>query len=365
MLPCTSRRSTTRTPREVNSRKSTWKPPPIPSGTSTSMTWSDPVAVTAIRNDLRWLYCRYQRHSHETPNPSPAAAAMRTQAVGGSFSISSTSTTLRHPAIPQRVAERCQVGVDLGTLGRSGKQFCQRFRHGDVAADQRRDDLAELGRMGGGDQHPAACSAAFRGKPRIRLRGSGRVRAPDLAEFLVTRADARTNGLVIHGLSAHRGADLAQLRIERTQALHVAGVADVHGGCKRGDAGARTPVPRGEKIRHGAVGVVRQHHLGDRQPEAPGPDAGHRVAEVAARNDEGRPLAVASEYGETRRGVVHGLRQQPPQIDAVGGGERPLLLPPAVEECLLDEPLTVIERTAHREGADVAAPTGELPLLRG
>ncbi len=36
MLPCTSRKSTTRIPRAVSNRKSTWKPAPIPSGTSMS-----------------------------------------------------------------------------------------------------------------------------------------------------------------------------------------------------------------------------------------------------------------------------------------------------------------------------------------
>src|SRR5690349_14774317 len=102
-----------------------------------------------MRSDLRALYWRYQRHSHETPNPTPAAAAIRTHAVGGSFSISSTSTILRYVSVPQGVPERSQLGVDLDALRRSGKQFCQRFRYRDRAADQRLDDLTEFGRMSG------------------------------------------------------------------------------------------------------------------------------------------------------------------------------------------------------------------------
>src|SRR6185437_301008 len=363
MLPCTSRRSTTRTPREVSRRKSTWKPPPMPSGTSTSTTWSDPVAVTAIRSDLRALYWRYQRHSHETPNPSPAAAAIRTHAVGGSFSISSTSTALRYPSVAQRVPERSQLGVDLGALRRSGKQFCQRFRYRDLPADQRVDDLTEFGRMSGGHQHPAARVATLRGEPRIGLGGGSRVRAPDLAELLVARADARADGLVVDGAGAHRRSDLIQLRIAGTQALHVAGIANVHGGGQRGDTGAWLPVAGSEIVRHGAIGVVCQHDVGYRQPEPTRPDACDRVAAIAARHDEGRPLAMTPADCEARRGVVHGLREQAPQIDAVGGRERALLPPAAVDEGLLDEALTVIERAAHRERSYIAAPAGELPLL--
>src|SRR6185312_742188 len=209
MLPCTSRRSTTRTAREVSRRKSTWKPPPMPSGTSTSTTWSDPAAVTAIRSDLRALYCRYHRHSHETPNPSPAAAAIRTHAVGGSFSISSTSTTLRYPAIPQCVAERRQIGVDLGALRWPGEQFCQRFRYRDLPADQRLDGLTKFGRVSGRDQHPSAALAALRRQARVRLRRGGGMRAPDLAELPVTHTDARADRLIVHGTGGHRRSDVA------------------------------------------------------------------------------------------------------------------------------------------------------------
>src|SRR6185437_15877922 len=120
-----------------------------------------------MRSDLRALYWRYQRHSQEMPNPAAAAIAIRTHAVGGSFSISSTSTTLQYAAVPQCIPERGQVGIDLGAFGRPCEQFGQRLRQGDVAADQRLDDLAELRRVGSGHQHPTAAVAALGRQPGV------------------------------------------------------------------------------------------------------------------------------------------------------------------------------------------------------
>src|SRR5690348_3692688 len=187
----------------------------MPSGTSTSTTWSDPVAVTARRSDLRALYWRYQRHSQEMPNPSAAAIAMRAHAVGGSLSISSTSITLRSRTVPQRIAQRCQVGIDLGALRRPCKQLGERLRHGHLAADERLDDLAKFRRMRRRYQHPAAAVAPLCGQPRVSLGGGGGVRTPDLAELLVAQAYTGADGLIVHGAGAHCGADLAQIRKER------------------------------------------------------------------------------------------------------------------------------------------------------
>src|SRR6185312_9529430 len=207
--------------------------------------------------------------------------------------------------------------------------------------------------------------APLRRQLRVGLGGGSRVWAPDLPELLVAYTYARTDGLVVDDAGAHSRSDLIQLRIERAQALHVAGIANVHGRRQGGDAGAWMPVAGGEKIRHRAIGVVRQHDVGYRQPEPPRPDARHGVAEIAAGDDERRPLAMTPEDREARGGVVDGLRQQSTQVDAVGGRKRTLFPPAAIEERLLDELLTVIERAAHREGPYVAAPAGELPLLGG
>ena len=68
---------------------------------------------------------------------------------------------------------------------------------------------------------------------------------------------------------------------------------------------------------------------------------------------------------EAARGVINGLRQQSPEIDAVGRGQLHLRAHAGVEEGLLHQPLAVVERAAHREAHDIVAPAGELLLLRG
>ena len=100
-------------------------------------------------------------------------------------------------------------------------------------------------------------------------------------------------------------------------------------------------------------------------PNLPRPETGERVAEVAARHDEGGGLAMATPHLEARS----------PRNSTVCGSSRPRLMLLAedsassarqlrIEKRLLHQPLAVIERAAHRERANVAAPAGELPLLR-
>ncbi len=155
------------------------------------------------------------------PAPQPRDAQTRTPRrprseptrSAAACSISSTSTPpipVRAPAhrgaLPDRRRSPC-------TVRRSREQLAQASRGTAISApDQRLDDLAELRRMRGRHQHPAAAVAALRGQPRIGFGGGGRMRAPDLAELLVAGADARADRLIVHRVGAHRGAELAELR---------------------------------------------------------------------------------------------------------------------------------------------------------
>jgi hypothetical protein len=154
------------------------------------------------------------------------------------------------------------------------------------------------------------------------------------------------------------------VRVQGGQALQVAGRNHVHRRSQRRDARPRPIVSALQVIRHRAVGIVGEQHLADGRTEAPRPDAGGRIAEVAARDDERGRHAVARGALPARRHVVRRLRQQAPEIDAVRRTEFEARAQRRIDEGLLDHALAVIEGAAHRAAVHVVVPAGELPLLR-
>ena len=62
-------------------------------------------------------------------------------------------------------------------------------------------------------------------------------------------------------------------------------------------------------------------------------------------------------------GVIGALRQQPPQVDAVGGAQPYPFTQAGVGESLLDQPLAVVEGAAHGQRLDVVVPAAEVVLL--
>src|SRR6185312_3645892 len=99
-------------------------------------------------------------------------------------------------------------------------------------------------------QHPAAALTPLTRQARVCLGGGCGVRAPDLSKLLVARANTRPDRLITDAASADGAAYLGEVRIERSQTLHVAGIANIHCGGERGNARPRTPVTRLEEIRH-------------------------------------------------------------------------------------------------------------------
>ena len=108
---------------------------------------------------------------------------------------------------------------------------------------------------------------------------------------------------------------------------------------------------------------MRQHHLADRHARLARPQAGERIAEIAARHDERRALAVGPPDAQARRGVIHALRQQASEVDAVGRGQQRARAQLPIEERLFHQALAVIESAPNRQRPDVAAPAGELAFL--
>src|ERR1035438_2273682 len=68
---------------------------------------------------------------------------------------------------------------------------------------------------------------------------------------------------------------------------------------------------------------------------------------------------------KTRGPIVGRLRQQPPEIDAVGRGELETPTQRSIRKRLLDQALAIIKAAAYREAAHIAAPAGQLLLLGG
>ena len=173
-----------------------------------------------------------------------------------------------------------------------------------------------------GHQHPAtlprgAAAPAAR-RPRPPSRCAGTRPAPSAAVVL---ADARADLLVVdrHGARRPRPALPASgySAVRRSRLLGLptsmaeASVATLGRGASAGL----------QIIGNRAVGVVREHDLADGQAHLRAPTGGDRVAEVAARDDERGALARAAPDAKARGRVVDRLRQQPAEVDAVGGGE--------------------------------------------
>ncbi len=156
-------------------------------------------------------------------------------------------------------------------------------------ADDGLDDFIELRRMRGGHHHPGAVAAFRRAQAAVDFRCGRGVRAPFPSIVHEVLSDTSANCSVIDAVRAQLFADLAPRRIQRAHALHVAGVPDVHGRSQRRDAGTRLPDSGCQEIGHGAIDVVRQDDARDGKPERPRPHRGEGIAEIAGRNDVGRP----------------------------------------------------------------------------
>src|SRR5580704_5389570 len=164
----------------------------MPSGTSTSIRCSLAPAVTAARSALRARYWRYQRHAQESAKPTAAATTIRPQAVGVSLLSSSfTSASLR-----DHRGQRGQLRLDLNARAGAREQRRQALGHRHLAPDERLDDLRELRRVRGADEHPAARGAPLGAQALPGLRRGCRVRAPDLPVLLVADADAGADLLI-------------------------------------------------------------------------------------------------------------------------------------------------------------------------
>ncbi len=235
---------------------------------------------------------------------------------------------------------------------------------GTVDADQRLDDLVELRRVRGRNDHPAPGTPRC-WQPPIEAGGRGRVGAPHSSQLVPVAADRLADVRVAHRAGLERTTQRGTFGIEPVQAFEVTGVAHVHRGCKRSHARPSLPDPAGDVVGDRTIGVARQHDVTDWQAHLPRPDAGEGIAQVAGRNDEAGRSAVARRERKTRGRVIHHLRQQAADVDAVRRGQCERLRQGRIREGALDQALAVVEGARHRERPHVVAPAGELlPLTR-
>ena len=203
-----------------------------------------PAAVTAADQRLvRAARAIPAPDAHASTQPSTTAAATSAQVVGGSSCNSSTSPPFQSHN-QQRAAQRRKVAL-RSRCTRSGRANSRASASGtgDLAADQRLDDLAEFCRMRGRDQNPArrcralGAAGARRLRPRPRYAGT---RSGRTARSPCGCARGSASSSTESALATARAA--RQCPETGTQALHVARVAHVHRGRQRGDAGARLPL---------------------------------------------------------------------------------------------------------------------------
>src|SRR5690606_13886356 len=113
------------------------------------------------------------------------------------------------------------------------------------------------------------------------------------------------------------------------------------------DARARPPFTVAQEFRDRKVGVGREHDLANRQADMARPQASERIAQIPGRYDEVRaPAGFAPQLQPGLRVVSH-LRQEPPDVDAVGGGELMRFGERRVAERFLHHALTIVEGAAY------------------
>ena len=128
--------------------------------------------------------------------------------------------------------------------------------------------------------------------------------------------------------------------------------------------GARRPFAGAQELGDGLIRVRGEHDLADRQRRrgAPRGRRAHcRDCRSGTMKFARRPLSRHSSQARLR--VVHHLRQQAPDVDAVGGGQLMRLRERRIEERFLHHALAIVERAAHGERSHIAAPARQLLRL--
>ena len=116
------------------------------------------------------------------------------------------------------------------------------------------------------------------------LRRRRRVRTPNLILFIKARANSFADSLVLDRVRRDRTAQFVNTGKQMPQPLSIARIANIHRRSQRCNARARPPRTRLQIIRHGAIGIVRQHDLANGQSNMPRPHARGRVTQIAAWN---------------------------------------------------------------------------------
>src|SRR5580658_4236343 len=191
------------------------------------------------------------------------------------------------------------------------------------------------------------------------------MRAPFASILHEVLPDASPDCSVIDTVRAQLFAYRLRGWIQGADALHVARVSDVHRGGKRGNARARLPYGGTQKVRHRAIDVVSEDDAIDRESQGASPHGGECIAEISRGNDVGGARARAPLDIEAGCGVVHHLRQQPADVDAVGGTESMSAAQIRIDERFLHQALAVIEAAVDAQRTYIAAPAGQLLLLAG
>ncbi|OQB89214.1 MAG: hypothetical protein BWX84_02526 [Verrucomicrobia bacterium ADurb.Bin118] len=150
--------------------------------------------------------------------------------------------------------------------------------------------------------------------------------------------------------------------IDRHEPGQVAGMPHVH---RVGQAVSRRldfPIhPRREKVGEFIVAIHRHHQPAQRQPHPPGDDRAHHVAEIAAGYGKDDRFSGRSDPRGCIK-VIDALRQQPADVDGIGGGQSDWFQH-RIGKGALHHRLAIVKLPVHGNGPDVVAQRGHLFAL--
>jgi len=248
---------------------------------------------------------------------------------------------------------------EFGAREVAGEAFGEGWRD----ADGFLDDISEFGGMRGGKDEPLRWFHVFLAVGLPGKQADSGVRIGNVAVAIPDGIHFGKCFFVGGAVTPDFLADIFDAiaaEVEKTR--KVVGIADVHGVGTGGDGGARAILAGEEIFGHRVVGIGGGDESRDRQADALGEDSGGEIAEISTgygddeRHGSDGQLAVGGH-------VIEHLREQPANIDGIGGGEESALIERFIGEGLLDEALTVVEGAGDFQRGDIFAERGELLFL--
>ena len=259
------------------------------------------------------------------------------------------------------------VGLEIGTGHGAREEFSKAFRHFDSLPDERLHDFAKFRRMRGRDQHPARRPRARTGacvhglRPRWRYAGTRFSRTGGNRSAMRARI---CSSLTLSARTAPRTESMSGNSARRRSMLlgEPTSMADASVGMLA--RGCHSPLCRKSGTARLALCASTMRPIG--RPILRAQTQATELPRLPLGMTKFGADAVRAMHREAGGGVVHRLRQQAPEIDAVRARQFEAL-PRARRRRTLPSPGAGSRRSVPLDavGVHVVAPAGELALLRG